>query len=113
MRIPYSIMLQPVELEDQFRLEALPRHKSRMLAVLIISSIFHVGFIFLDFYRLHDSSSFLISIVSRIVVSLFFLGGLWRLTRPINVKDFDLIFLILYVVLVIQMLIINFAAPGE
>ena len=85
----FSNLLEPQELENQYRRDRLSQDKHIIFTILLIASLIIVGFIIIDSYYLTNTQSLKISLISRIIAIFASLLSIRMIRHQSNIKQFD------------------------
>jgi hypothetical protein len=109
----FSIRLEPEDLEERFRLDALERDRTQAVVVLALVVVIITGFIALDLRLLQSSVALQIATASRCVAAIVALVAIWMIRRLSSARSFDRIVLVFAMVHICHMLIVNALRPTD
>ena len=102
----FIVELKPKELEERFRIEALPHDKTQITIVMILTLSIVLGFLGLEYNEAH-----LYWILSRIVASIATLIAIGLVQRQSSPKRIDRITIAWGLVVLLHMFLINLTRP--
>jgi len=101
------VRLKPIELEDSFRIESLPRDKTQITIVMIIVLITVVGFLGLDASLLQDDIVHPFWIPIRMIAAIASLIAVGIIHRQSSAKLVDRVTFVWALIIIFHMLVIN------